>query len=68
MEDAETIRRADAAGRVAETDLTLGAGVRLVEDWRDAYLRQAARVLTKWEGQAGDYLVFADVPEQERRC
>jgi hypothetical protein len=67
IENAEAIHRADAEGRVAETDLTVDAGVRLVEEWRDAYLRRAADVFTKWEGQAGDYLVLADTPAQKAK-
>jgi integrase len=67
IEDAETIYRTEPAGRVAETHLMLDAGIRLVEEWRDAYLRRAADVLAKWEGQAGDYLVLADTPAQEAK-
>ncbi len=66
ISDAESIYKADATGQVASVSLTLEAGLELIEQWRDDYLRQVARVMTSSEGSCGNYLALGDSPQHDR--
>ncbi|MDR3533369.1 MAG: hypothetical protein P4L90_22780 [Rhodopila sp.] len=63
---AEAIYGAEKTGEVAPVLLTLFEGIRLIEDWRDAYLARSVTVLTTWTGRAADYLAVGEKPERDR--
>lgn len=66
ISDAEAIHGAQKTGEVAPVLLTLAEGIRLIDDWRDAYLARSVTVLTTWTGRAGDYLAVGETPERDR--
>ena len=66
ISDAEAIHSAEKTGEVATVLLTLAEGIRLIDEWRDAYLARSVTVLTTWTGRAGDYLAVGETPERDR--
>jgi hypothetical protein len=66
ISDAEAIHGAEKTGEVASVLLTLAEGIRLIDEWRDAYLARSVTVLTTWTGRAGDYLAVGETPERDR--
>ena len=65
ISEAEKIYQAEKTGEVVQLELTLDAGVRLIEQWRDAYLARPAAVLTTGQGTAGGYLALGDSAEDD---
>ena len=44
INEAEAIYQAEQAGAVAQLELTMHEGIRLIEEWRNAHLAKAAKV------------------------
>jgi len=66
ISQAEAIYQAQKTTQVAAVLLPLETGIRLIEEWRDDYLRTTAKVMSTWEGSAGDYLALSHSREHDR--